>query len=178
MTENKLLKDYLTFTIEKASNLTDFDLNQIIEIEKICKLSKWSEQDYQNESDSGTSVFLIARKIIQEQSKITEIVGFILFRVDNVSDTKKEADNLCKEADLLNFGVTEKFQKQGIGNSLFEKGRLLLSDSDVKSIWLEVRESNTPAIRFYQKKGFKGIQIRKNFYSQPVENALLMKLRL
>lgn len=178
MSENKILNDYSTFLIEKASNLNDFQLEWIIEIERTCKLSKWSRQDYRDESNRKNSLFLIARKTIPKPAENTEIVGFILFRVNGMDETKKNAGSICIEADLLNFGVAEKFQKQGIGNALFVQSQLRLSDLKAASIWLEVRESNIYAIRFYEKKGFRIIQIRKNFYSQPIENALLMKLEM
>ena len=45
----------------------------------------------------------------------------------------------------------------------------------INEIFLEVRESNIPAISLYEKFKFKKISIRKNFYSNPNENAVVMK---
>ena len=51
----------------------------------------------------------------------------------------------------------------------------LLNKIKTKDIFLEVRESNQPAINFYKKNKFKEISIRKNYYSKPNENAIIMK---
>ena len=48
----------------------------------------------------------------------------------------------------------------------------------VENIWLEVRESNTRAIVFYTRNGFERVQTRTNFYENPREHAILMRLRL
>ena len=48
----------------------------------------------------------------------------------------------------------------------------------IKNIFLEVRESNQTAINFYKKNKFKEISIRKNYYSKPTENAIIMKLEV
>ena len=45
-------------------------------------------------------------------------------------------------------------------------------------IFLEVRESNQVAINFYKKNKFKEISVRKNYYSEPNENAIIMKLEV
>lgn len=54
----------------------------------------------------------------------------------------------------------------------------LLNKIKTKDIFLEVRESNQPAINFYKKNKFKEISIRKNYYSKPNENAIMMKLEV
>lgn len=164
-----------TFSVELASNLGDTQIEQLIEIERVCKLSKWSKNDYQTESVREGSVFLIARKFSQER---TVIIGLIILRTSNACDEKDIARSIGGEADLLNFGVREEFQRQGIGMSLFENARLILTDLGVSLVWLEVRESNAAAIKFYRARGFRSVQIRRNFYSQPIENALLLKLTL
>ena len=55
--------------------------------------------------------------------------------------------------------------------SEFEK----ILPEDTEDIFLEVRESNQIAINFYLKAGFEKISVRKRFYSNPTENALIMK---
>ena len=47
----------------------------------------------------------------------------------------------------------------------------------VDNIWLEVRESNAGAIKFYEKHGFIAELTRPRFYRDPVENAVIMRLR-
>ena len=49
---------------------------------------------------------------------------------------------------------------------------------DTEEIFLEVRESYTPAIKLYEKCGFERLSVRKNFYSNPTENAIVMRKRM
>jgi ribosomal-protein-alanine acetyltransferase len=166
--------EYPAFSIRKVDKFEKFELDQIVEIQENCNLSRWSGPDYQVECGRSDSLFLIAES---QASEINFIAGFILLRINHINITKNST-GYCKDADLLNFGVRENFQKQGIGSALFKKAVFFLSGLEVESIWLEVRELNTVARNFYEKSGFKTIQIRKNFYSQPVDNAVLMKLTM
>ena len=144
------------------------NLEQIILIQKELNLSRWSFEDYIEEVKSPDSIFLVA--CFDEQ-----IVGFMVIRL---TYSGENSVRWYEEADLLNFGVAESFQRKGIGDSLFGVLLETLVEKTVSALWLEVRESNSEALKFYRKKGFQLIQTRKNFYSQPTENGLLMKLTL
>lgn len=161
------------FTITKAANLNLRQLDEISVIERTCRLSHWSKEDYINESKRQNSILLIAEVNELPNSKI---IGFILLRI-NLPDVPNElaAENYL-DADLLNFGVAYQSQGMGIGNALFTEAYLILGKQGISSVWLEVRQSNLKAIRFYEKRNFFIVQVRKNFYNQPLENALLMKL--
>lgn len=74
--------------------------------------------------------------------------------------------------EIMKIGVTKSQRKKGIGNRLLN---YFLEDID-KNILLEVRESNVSAIKFYKQKGFNEIGIRKNYYQNNGENALIMQL--
>jgi ribosomal-protein-alanine N-acetyltransferase len=54
----------------------------------------------------------------------------------------------------------------------------MIKEHSAESIWLEVRESNTAALTFYQKNDFNRMYTRKNFYTNPSENAIVMKRNL
>ena len=73
--------------------------------------------------------------------------------------------------EILSIATIEKYRNKGIAQELLDKIK-------TKDIFLEVRESNQIAINFYKKNNFKEISIRKNYYSEPTENAIIMKLEV
>ncbi len=85
---------------------------------------------------------------------------------------------ICGECSIENVAVKPSFRKCGIGSLILQRLLELLKEQAAESIFLEVRKSNTPAINLYKKHGFLQCGERKNFYSKPTENALLMSLTL
>lgn len=73
--------------------------------------------------------------------------------------------------EILAIATIEEYRNKGIAQKLLNKIK-------IKNIFLEVRESNQTAINFYKKNKFKEISIRKNYYSEPTENAIIMKLEV
>lgn len=73
--------------------------------------------------------------------------------------------------EILAIATVEEYRNKGIAQELLDKIK-------TKDIFLEVRESNQVAINFYKKNRFKEISIRKNYYSKPAENAIIMKLEV
>lgn len=80
---------------------------------------------------------------------------------------------LLDTADIYSVAVSENYRKTGVGKLLLEEFFSALPE-DVNSVGLEVRESNIPAIKLYEKTGFERVGLRKNFYQEPRENAVLM----
>lgn len=87
------------------------------------------------------------------------IVGFTAFR--EVGD----------DYDLLQIAVDVNERRRGIGSLLLVS---VLSRVASRTLFLEVREGNAAAIALYKKHGFKLLRTRKNYYSDPTENALVM----
>ena len=73
--------------------------------------------------------------------------------------------------EILAIATIEEYRNKGIAQELLDKIK-------TKDIFLEVRESNQVAINFYKKNKFNQISIRKNYYSEPNENAIIMKLEV
>ena len=73
------------------------------------------------------------------------------------------------EAEVLQIAVLPSYQGQKIATALFD---FLPAN---KEIFLEVRESNKPALLFYKKETFEAIARRKAYYHAPVEDAIIMK---
>lgn len=152
---------------------TSSDVSQIIKIEKECHLARWTADDYQKEMAREGSLILTAK--YNTESFETEIAGFLTSRFA-VPKELADKTKTYTELDVLNFGVLKKYRRQGIGGALLDVLIERAAGMRVESIWLEVRESNLEAINLYTSKGFLAIQTRRNFYTQPLESALILKL--
>jgi ribosomal-protein-alanine N-acetyltransferase len=92
------------------------------------------------------------------------VQGFVLVRA------------LADEMEILNLAVDPNAHRQGIGGRLVQQAIEEVRRAGVKRVYLEVRESNAAARAFYSNAGFTELRRRKNYYSQPVEDALLLVL--
>lgn len=81
--------------------------------------------------------------------------------------------NVVGEGYVLNIGVLPSHRRKGHGEAIL---RAMLSEAEVSAefLTLEVRAGNAPAIALYEKLGFTPVGRRKDFYRDPVEDALLM----
>ena len=161
------------------------DIKQIVEIGLECRLGNWTESDYRNDVERSDSLILVAA--IRETA-----IGFLSARLNGynlsapVSEFKEDlaggedSGRACgfTESDIVNFGVLEKFRKSGIATALLSEFKARAVLLNVKSVWLEVRQSNISAVNLYRKNGFLDVQTRKNFYTNPSDNAIIMKLKL
>ena len=82
------------------------------------------------------------------------------------------------ESDILNITVRNENRRAGIGTELLTEIIARCPEHGVSVIHLEVRESGMPARNLYRKMGFREDGIRKRYYTDPVEDAVLMTLML
>lgn len=82
------------------------------------------------------------------------------------------------ESEILNLAVLPQYRGQGIGGRLLSAMLACAEEQKAKSAYLEVRESNAPARALYEKNGFFPLGIRKNYYTKPTENAIIMQKKL
>lgn len=79
---------------------------------------------------------------------------------------------VCGEADIARVAVLPDYRRMGIATQLLTKS---FEENEADCVFLDVRESNAAAIKLYKSLGFEESGIRKNYYSDPTENAILMK---
>lgn len=127
---------------------------QIAEIERKCVPQPWSEAAFAAALEDEKAITLAA-------FCGDVLCGFIT------------GVYLLDTADIYSVAVSENYRKKGVGKLLLEEFFSALPD-DVQAVNLEVRESNIPAIKLYEKTGFQSVGLRKNFYQDPQENAVLM----
>jgi len=162
---NKILpSNHMSISIKKTKPA---DINSIKKLEAICLLSEWSKNDYFLEITRKDSIFLTALEN-------SEQVGFILARVISSNEFSYEQGIV----EIYNIGVAKNSRRKGIGLKLINELIRITRKKAVGSIHLEVRKSNRGAFDFYQAIGFFISGERKNFYANPSDDALLMKLEL
>lgn len=81
-------------------------------------------------------------------------------------------EKILDEGSVIEIAVAPDYRRQGIARGLIESA---MEDSSLKEIYLEVRESNLPAISLYQNLGFERMGVRTDYYDNPNENAVIMK---
>lgn len=77
------------------------------------------------------------------------------------------------EGDITSVAVEPDFCRKGLAQRLIEEFEKIIPHN-TENIFLEVRESNFSAIKLYEKCGFERLSVRKNFYTNPRENAIVM----
>ncbi len=82
------------------------------------------------------------------------------------------------EGELANIAVRKDLRGRGIGSGLLSRMLEVAEDSGVRSLYLEVRESNGLARQMYARRGFREIGVRKGYYDGPREDARVLKKSL
>lgn len=138
-----------------VSAMTAKDIGQIAKIEKECFSTPWSEDSLREELDNENAFFLTAKIF-------GEVCGYIGTSI------------ILDECYIANVAVKKEHRRKGIASLLISKAIETAKEKDCSFISLEVRKSNAPAIALYEKFGFSVCGERKNFYTDPDENALIM----
>ena len=83
-----------------------------------------------------------------------------------------------EDADILNVCVAPEARRRGVAEALMLELERRLLPKGVEKITLEVRASNEPALRLYEKLGYARVSLRKNYYEKPREDALILQKQL
>ncbi|MGH9947143.1 MAG: ribosomal protein S18-alanine N-acetyltransferase [Pyrinomonadaceae bacterium] len=155
--ENTLEDDFTIGAVDHES------IEQIGQIAKRSDLAHWSEDDYRAELDRTDSIFLRC------YDPIGKIFGFIVGRIVTGS-----TDHHDFEVEIYNVAVEKDFRQKGIGTKLMQGFFNECRQLGVSSVWLELRRRNKSAKKFYESLGFSEITVRPEFYSDPVDDAIVM----
>lgn len=149
---DKALDELLTV---KIAPMTQADVASIALLEKECFSEPWSEDGIRSELDNPSARFFTA-KILGETA------GYVGMHT------------VLDECYIANVAVGSAFRRRGVAYALLSYAEETAGNEGCAFISLEVRVSNIPAIRLYEKHGYISQGERKNFYRDPVENALIM----
>lgn len=139
----------------KIEKMTKEHLESVYLIETECFSHPWSKQSLENELNNDTSLFWVA--IVNN-----DVIGYIGMSV------------VIDEGYIFNVAVSQAHRKKGIGSALINELVTYGKKNNLCFITLEVRESNINAQSLYSKFGFIKVGERRDYYSNPKENAILL----
>ena len=131
------------------------DLTQVMELEESLFSVPWTKEGFFSFLMRDNTLFLV----VEENGKILGYCGVLL---------------VLDEGEITNGAVCRQRQREGIGQFLLSGLFLLLRERGIRVLHLEVRESNRTAIRLYERMGFQKDGLRRNYYTDPSEDAVLM----
>lgn len=132
------------------------DIPAVHAIERASFITPWPDDAYRNELVTNRlASYIVARAGDQ-------VVGFAGLWV------------MVDEAHITTFAVDPRWRRRGVGQRLLLRLLELANDRRAREATLEVRLSNVPARRLYEKYGFRPVGIRPRYYSDNGEDALIM----
>lgn len=131
------------------------DLDQVMEIEEELFSVPWTKEGFLTFLMKENGMFLV----VEEKDRILGYCGLL---------------TVLDEGDVTNVAVRRDRQREGIGNFLMESMIRLAEECGITMIHLEVRAGNETAIRLYERQGFVRDGLRKGYYTDPTEDAVLM----
>ena len=130
----------------------------VAELEKLCFADPWSEKSIASELNNPLALWLVA----VEDGSLCGYIG---------------SQSVMGESDMMNVAVHPDHRRKGVGEMLVLALCEALSKENA-SLALEVRASNAPAISLYEKLGFAQVGMRRNYYRNPKEDALILRKEL
>lgn len=146
----------------KIDAMISSDLDQALEIERLSFSRPWSRQLFMDELRRPLVSTLLVALSGDEQART--IVGYMVFWV------------VAGEMHILNLAVAPQRRRRGTAKALVLSGLRIAHAKGAETAFLEVRRSNIAAQRLYEGLGFAKINVRKNYYDVPVEDAVVMSL--
>ena len=136
--------------------MSERHLEEVARLEKICFSVPWSKTSLKEEINNENASFLVA---VDKNEKVFGYTGFTF---------------VLDEGYITNIAVFPQYRGNGVAKKLLEALVKFAQDKKLKFISLEVRKSNVSAVSLYQKLNFLSAGVRKNFYSYPKEDAIIM----
>ena len=130
-------------------------LDDVLNLEKLCFSTPWTEGQLLSEIESEYGCIFI-----KYNGEVP--VGYSIYHMAG------------DQAELYRIATAPDKRGQGTADELMKTGIMWAKEQNAESIFLEVRVSNAPAIALYEKYGFENLGIRKKYYTDPTEDAMIM----
>ena len=139
------------------------NLDELVALEEACFSDPWSRKSF--EAELGGNQFSRVLLISDFNGEMkTQAIGYICVWL------------VFEEIRFMNLAVHPKFRRQGLAKQLICKALTLGLEADCYRGMLEVRQTNSGARNLYESFNFKTYGIRKSYYTNPTEDAILMSL--
>ena len=143
----------------KVRQLAPGDLDAVLSIQaRSPEAAQWLRADYQRATRGDFAGWVATSE--------AGVVGFLIARL------------LADEMEILNLAVVSEARRQGAGSLLLNEALAWGRRVGARQAFLEVRESNGRAVEFYRRHGFAENGRRPRYYTDPVEDALVLKIHL
>ncbi len=153
------------FASVRVRRMTQADLDRVIEIAgNLREAPQWPRSTYLVALNPVAAPSRIA--LVAENPEAVDVMGFTV------------ASLVPPEAELESIAVAPPFHRRGLARRLFAALTSELRLAQVAEVFLEVRASNFPALALYRSLGFMETGRRARYYHDPVEDALVLRLRL
>ena len=136
--------------------MTAAHVAQVAALETLCFSDPWSENSVASELNNVLSLWLVA---LDGET----VVGYV------------GSQSVLGESDMMNVAVHPDYRRQGIAEKLVNELAAALKKRGNHCLSLEVRASNEPAQKLYEKLGFRQVGRRPNYYRNPKEDACILR---
>lgn len=147
--------------IEHASSA---DLEQILHLEEACFSAPWTRKMLEAELSGNQFAHFLIAKGSGLHAGPAELAGYLCFWV------------VFEELRIMNLAIQASERRRGIARRLVTKTLEIGVEKGASRGLLEVRASNDPALLLYEGMGFRRVATRVRYYSNPIEDAILMEL--
>ena len=145
------------------TKMTEHDLLEVVDIEESSGLSRWGWAAYYAELQGGNKHLMLVARVGGGHIPVgSRLAGYIVARLG------------ADELHINNVAVRDRYRRCGIGRALLD---LILAEgkrSGASRAFLELRAGNAAALALYESCGFRITSRRGKYYSEPVEDALVM----
>lgn len=138
------------------TKMTADHVAQVAELEKICFSDPWSENSVASELENSLAYWLVAVEGVT-------VAGYV------------GSQTVMGETDMMNIAVRPDYRRKGVAEDLVNALVDALKEQGSHCLTLEVRASNEPAQKLYEKLGFTLIGKRPRYYHNPREDALILR---
>ncbi len=139
------------------------DLSEVVSIEAVSFSDPWSEESFRTSLELDRVRFLVAEDEGSSWGSAARLHGYVIALL------------MGDEGEIVDLAVRPSERCRGVGGRLLDQVTAAAGDEGVRSLFLEVRESNLAARALYASRKFTPVGRRRGYYRDPAEDAVLMR---